>query len=183
MRLRFAVLVLVLGLLGGAASADQKDPRLDALFAALKNAPGIGDVLPIEEEIWSVWLEAGRPDVDRQMELGVAATARADYDGAIAAFDAVVRAAPDFAEGWNRRATAYYLIGDFDASVADIQRTLALEPRHFGALSGLGLIYLALGQDEGALKAFLKALEIHPYLPGAKAQIQEIHRRLGGREI
>jgi tetratricopeptide (TPR) repeat protein len=182
MRTLAAALALVF-LLTGTAFADQKDPRLDNLFKALKEAAGPGEALPVEDAIWTIWLESGDRQTDQDMERGMTAMARGDYGDAVSAFDDVVQEKPDFAEGWNKRATVYYLLGEFDASVADIQKTLALEPRHFGALSGLGLIYLEIDEDEGALKAYSKALEIHPFLSGAKAQVQDIHRRLGGKEI
>ena len=176
------LLVLVLLALAPSAWADQNDPGLPALFESLKAAPGVGDALPIEDRIWALWLRSGDDLVDRHMERGMTAMARGDFGGALAAFDDVVQAAPDFAEGWNKRATAFYLVGDFAASVRDIGQTLGLEPKHFGALSGLGLIYLAVGSDAGALKAFEKALEIHPFLPGAKTHVDELRRRLAGNE-
>ena len=178
------VLLAALALLVAApgVSADQNDPRLPALFEALKAAPGVGDALPIEDRIWTLWLRSNDALVDGHMERGMTAMARGDFGGALAAFDDVVHAAPDFAEGWNKRATASYLVGDFAASVRDIGKTLGLEPKHFGALSGLGLIYLAVGSDAGALKAFEKALEIHPFLPGAKTHVEELRRRLAGNE-
>ena len=95
----------------------------------------------------------------------------------------MVRAAPDFAEAWNKRATVHYLMGNFEASVADIRRTLALEPRHFGALSGMGLIYDAIGNQTAAMKVWEKALEIHPHLPGMKARIQELRAKAKGRAL
>ena len=177
------IALLILLASGAAAQADQKDKRLDLLFKSLKETQGPGDALPLEEAIWSIWVEANDRQTDLDMERGMTAMAKGDYGQAIAAFNNVIAERPDFAEGWNKRATAYYLVGDFKASVNDIRKTLALEPRHFGALSGLGLIYLQLGEDEGARKAFSGALDIHPFLTGAKAQLQDIHRRLGGKEI
>ncbi len=95
----------------------------------------------------------------------------------------VDRLAPSSPEGWNRRATSRYLAGDFAGSVADIQRTLELEPRHFGALSGLGLIYSQLEDPERAVAAFEAALEINPHLPGARANIQHLRELLVGDPI
>src|SRR5262249_29870869 len=102
---------------------------------------------------------------------------------ALEAYDAMVKVAPAFAEGWNKRATVEFLAGDFTASVADIQKTLALEPRHWGALSGLGQIYVALNNDEAALRAFKQALEINPHLASVKAKVQEIEAKLEKRKI
>ena len=106
-----------------------------------------------------------------------------DYDAALKDFDKLVVVAPDFAEGWNRRATLRYLMDDLEGSVRDIESTLALEPRHFGALSGLGLIYMQLGKDEAALKAFRRALELDPYLADVKANIKKLEQELGGRAL
>ncbi len=112
------------------------------------------------------------------MAQGIEAMSRGNYEAALSAFSRVVEAEPDFAEGWNKRATVYYLMGDFGASVRDVERTLTLEPRHFGALSGLGLIYLVVGEDLPALKAFEAALEVNPYLRGARKHSEELRRRL-----
>jgi tetratricopeptide (TPR) repeat protein len=92
----------------------------------------------------------------------------------------MVRRSPNFAEGWNKRATVYFLLGDFDASVGDIERTLQLEPHHFGALSGLGQIYLALDREEAALKAFEAALVIDPHLVGVRAAVEGIKKKREG---
>jgi tetratricopeptide (TPR) repeat protein len=100
---------------------------------------------------------------------------------ALAAFDAIVQKAPSFAEGWNKRATIYFLMGDFDSSVADIERTLALEPRHFGALSGLGQIYLALDRKAAALRAFEGALAIDPHLSSVREVVEDLKKELGGK--
>jgi tetratricopeptide (TPR) repeat protein len=92
-------------------------------------------------------------------------------------FSEVIKLEPDLAEAWNKRATVYYLMGEYEASVRDIERTLALESRHFGALSGLGFIYLSHGEDRAAIEAFEAALEINPYLPGARTRVEELRRR------
>lgn len=164
-------------------AASQTDPRLDGLFARLKAARDGAEADRIEQAIWRLWHVSGDAAVDGVMGRGLEALARRDYLAALEAFDAVVRAAPDFAEGWNKRATAYYLLGGYDASAADIERTLALEPRHFGALSGLGLVRLAQGDERAALDAFERALAAHPHLPGAETHIRALREKLGGRAI
>ena len=100
------------------------------------------------------------------------------WEDAIAIFGQITERAPGFAEGWNKRATAYYLNEDYVASVEDIRRTLALEPRHFGAISGMGLIFLSRGDQAGALAAFEAVVAIHPNSPGARARIEELRKRL-----
>ena len=104
---------------------------------------------------------------------------KGDLDSAIAEFDALVSVAPNFAEGWNKRATALYLAGRYTESVRDIQRTLALEPRHFGALSGLGTIYLIIANDRGALDAFEAVLALNPHLEGVRRQVESLRNDLG----
>jgi len=106
-----------------------------------------------------------------------------DHAAALGAFDEIIRLAPGFAEGWNKRATIHYLLGNYDASAADIESTLALEPRHFGALSGLGLVRIAQGDEAKALEAFEAALAVHPHLPGADSHIKELRQRVKGKRI
>ena len=117
------------------------------------------------------------------MAIGIAAINGGDYRRSLFYFDRMVRAAPDFAEAWNKRATVHYLMGNFDASVADIRRTLALEPRHFGALSGRGLVFIEMDEEELALDSFDAALAIHPNLPGAGNNAKFLRKRLEDREI
>ncbi len=163
--------------------AGQNDPRLDVLFDNLKTAPTEEEAKPFEDAIWRVWMMSGNGSVDAEMLRGLHAMAQEDNETALEAFERVVAMQPDFAEGWNKRATVNYLLGRFDESVIDIQKTLALEPRHFGALSGLGLINLALGRDRQALEAFEAALRIHPHMPGADGHIRELREKFRGKGI
>lgn len=161
----------------------QNDPRLDPLFAELRDAPTKEDAATIEQQIWKIWLLSGNGEVDAHMLRGLQAMGKGDNEAALESFDKLVAAQPDFAEGWNKRATVNYLLGRFDASVIDIQKTLALEPRHFGALSGLALINLALDREREALKAFEAALRVHPNLPGAETHIRELQEKIRGKGI
>ena len=167
--------------LPGAASQD--DPRLDALFGNLKSTNDVSEAQTIEQAIWRVWLVSGDDKVDAIMAKGMRAMAFRDHATALGAFDEIVRLAPSFAEGWNKRATIHYMLGDFESSAADIESTLALEPRHFGALSGLGLVRLAQGEEAKALEAFEAALKVHPHLPGADSHIKELRQRIKGKRI
>ena len=115
--------------------------------------------------------------------MGRRALADGGYDGALKIFNQIVIVAPDFSEAWNKRATVLYLMGDFAGSVRNIESTLALEPRHFGALSGLGLIYRAIDKPESALKVFEKTLEIHPRSANAREQIRQIREELAERRL
>lgn len=163
--------------------ANQKNPRLDALFERLQEAETAQDAHDIEQTIWRIWTSSGNMKIDTLMAEGIVAMAREKYDRARNVFDEITRRAPDYAEGWNKRATLNFLTGDFTASVADVEHTLMLEPRHFGALSGLGLISLAIGEDERALEAFEAALFIHPRMTGATDQIRDLRQKLHGRMI
>ena len=165
------------------AAADQRDPRLPELFAALAEAPDPAQALPIEGAIWGIWLDGGDPALDELMARGVEAMRASRLRDAAERFTELILAAPEFAEAWNKRATVYYLMDRYEDSVRDIERTLALEPRHFGAISGMGLIFLARGDEEGALGAFEKVLEIHPRAPGARFHVERLRERLEGRRI
>ena len=178
----FAVLLAVPAV-PGLAVADQTSDVLDDLFDRLKASTGAVEAAAVEGLIWKVWLHRGVAEVDRNMTLGIAAMAGGDFKGSLSYFDRVVRRDPGFAEGWNKRATVYYLMGEFDASVADIEKTLALEPRHFGALSGMGLIYDAIGKPAAAVKVWQKALEINPHMAGIRRRIEHIRANPRGKHI
>lgn len=164
------------------AAASQDDPRLYTLFSQLKSVETVAQAQRIEQSIWHIWLRANDEAVSRRMEAGLRAMAIRDHAAALAVFDDIVKITPDFAEGWNKRATVHYLLGNFEQSIADISRTLALEPRHFGALSGLGLVNLALGRESQALDAFEAALKVYPLMPGAKTHIKALREKLRGRD-
>ena len=117
------------------------------------------------------------------MAQGVIAMQRGALDRALDRFDEITRRAPDFAEGWNKRATVLYVMGRHRESVADVQQVLNLEPRHYGALSGLGLILVALGREEDALKWLRRALELNPYLDGIRVLADDLGERLKGKRI
>lgn len=161
--------------------ADQTDARLDALFDVLRNTETPEAAHVAEVEIWHIWIESGRADIDALMAEGIRAMSREDLDDAITIFGQITERAPQFAEGWNKRATAYFLNEDYVASVEDIRVTLALEPRHFGAISGMGLIFLSQGDEAGALEAFEAVLAIHPHAPYARQRVEELRQRLRDR--
>lgn len=185
---RFTHLVrlgVVLAVLSAPALAhgDQSDPRLDDLFARLKAAPTAEAAAPLEAQIWAIWGETGDDKAAALMALGRGAMQAGAHSAALIAFDKVVALAPDFAEGWNLRATVHYLLDELDASLADIAKTLALEPRHFGALSGRGLVYMKKGDLERALQSFEAALAINPHMAGPRINAEAVRRLLKQREI
>jgi tetratricopeptide (TPR) repeat protein len=158
--------------------ADQSDQRLTALFETLKTTDDTAAARAAEAKIWRIWIDSGHTAIDALMSEGVAAMSNRRLEDAITIFGQITERAPGFAEGWNKRATAYYLNEDYVASVKDIQRTLALEPRHFGAISGMGLIFLERGDQAGALAAFEAVVAIHPNSPGARMRVEQLRKRL-----
>ena len=176
-----ALLMLPAGTFG--ARAGQDDARLDPLFARLKEANSPGEANAIERQIMSIWVEAGDRAADSLMRLGLTAEEGGDLPGALSLFDAVTLRKPDFAEGWNRRATILYMMGALDKSADDVARVLELEPRHFGALAGLGAIEAQRGRDSAAIAAFEQALRIDPQMPSVKTQLEELKKKRGRSNI
>jgi len=174
----FAALSLV-----QAARADQNDARLDPLFSRLLEAPGPGEAQLLEGQIWTIWLQSDDGAVRALMQDGLQAMQQGDYARALSKFDQMVLISPDFAEGWNKRATVHYLMGRYPESLADISKTLKLEPRHFGALAGRGLVYVELEDERRALKAFEEALAIHPNLTSAAINAAQLRKILRDRQI
>lgn len=166
-----------------AAPGDESNAELDELFRRLAGAEAADEAEAIEQRILRSWARSGSPTVDLLMARAAEAIDDTDFGLAHELLDTVVTLAPDYAEGWNRRATLYYLIDEFQLSIADISRVLALEPRHFGALSGLGLILSEIGEDKQALEAYRRALDIHPFLSGARRAADELAPDIDGHEI
>ena len=149
-----------------AASTNIDNAALDELFAQLHDAHSAGDASEIVQQIWAVWFDPDVPELAKRMQTVSLATSSGQLDAAIAILDGIIKDYPDYSEGWNQRATLYFMQGKFDASLADIAKVLALEPRHFGALSGRVQIYLQQGKHDDALKDMIAALAIDPYLSG-----------------
>ena len=177
------ILAFIISLPWAASRADQKDPRLPDLFAILSAEGEPLKAQSAERRIWSIWTQHADNGINTLMHHGVQKMGAGEFAEALKAFDAIVAAKPDFAEGWNKRATVYFLMGAYDASVRDIEATLVLEPKHFGAISGLGLIYRAIGKPEAALKAFEKTLEIYPWSVGAQIHIEQLREALKGKKL
>lgn len=181
--MKMTALCLAALIFSAGALADQDDPRLEDLFKRLRAASDQVEAAPIEELIWQIWMEHADPSIESQMQRGIQQMNFGDSAGALATFDRLVEAAPDFAEAWNKRATIHYLLGNYAASEADIVKTLQLEPFHFGALSGRGLVLLAQGKYEEARNAFSRALEVNPTMQETKNNIDEINAYLSRRTI
>jgi len=137
-----------------------------------------------EVAVWTLWSRSGDPEVDSLFKSGVQRMQDGEMGQAVEAFTRITERKPDFAEGWNKRATAYYLMGDFDQSLKDCDEVIKRNPQHFGALSGYGMIYLRLGELENALEYFQRALEINPNLKGVEESIALIRYKLrqGGKQ-
>lgn len=156
--------------------------KLDGLFDKLKTADAM-EAARIEQEIWIEWSKSGSAAMDLLLERGQEAMAMGDMTTAIEHFTALIDHAPDFAEGWNARATAYYQAGQIGPALADIGQTLRLNPRHFGALEGLAMIFQELEEPEKALEVWKAVEAIHPHAAGVSDAIKEIETDLEGREL
>lgn len=176
----FSLTVLFLMTVGVPAGAGQGNLRLDGLFQALRSATDAAYAESVEEHIWDFWLEHPDQALVRDMRAGVLSLNGDDYRSALRAFDSAVARDPSYAEGWNKRAATHYMLGDYTAAMIDLRHALLLEPRHFGALVELGLVYLALGDEKPALRAFDAALAINPHLDHVRAQAEALRRRPAG---
>jgi tetratricopeptide (TPR) repeat protein len=161
---------MVLGAVGDARAVPD-------LAAALKeDDPGL--VHAAETALWAIWSRSGNAGVDRMLQEGIAAVGRREYARALGLFSQVIAEAPDFAEGYNKRATTYYLMGEPTQAIPDCQAALARNPVHFGAVAGQGLCHGALGQLRAAARCFRRALSIHPRLIGVRENLAAAQQRL-----
>ena len=144
-----------------------EDPELAAVAAAI---------------LWGIWCRSGDPEVDRMFRDGVEAMQQRKLTEAEAVFSQVILRAPDFAEGWNKRATVRYVMKHFGDSIADCQQTLARNPNHFGAASGQGLCHMSLGQYREAVICFRRALEIHPHLDAVRHNLALAEAQSSGND-
>jgi len=156
---------------------------LDFLFGALKAAPDEASARHVEARIWATWLQTPSDTAALLMSRAKAAMDAQKMDVALKLLDSLVRLRPDYIEAWNRRATLYYLKNDYVHSMEDIQQVLIREPRHFGALAGLGMIMQDLGDDKRALDAFRKALAVNPYLEKVPDMVKSLTEKVEGRDI
>ena len=165
MRVIFKILIVSISLLFASkiALADQNDPRLNNLFKKLNETENQDEIRDLISDIWNIWYEVDDPKVIEYFEKGIQAMNLRNYPLAIRFFNNLIEEDPNFAEGWNKRATVHFMMGNFDQSMQDIIKTLELEPRHFGALDGMGLIFIHQGQFKQALDVYDKMLEIFPF--------------------
>jgi tetratricopeptide (TPR) repeat protein len=160
-----------------------KTKGLDFLFGALKAAPDEDSAKHVEARIWAIWMQTPSDTAALLMMRAKAAMDAQQMELALKLLDAVVKLRPDYVEAWNRRATLYYLQNDYGRSLQDIEQVLVREPRHFGALAGLGMIMQDLGDDKRALDAFRKALAINPHLDKVPELVKTLSEKVEGRDI
>jgi tetratricopeptide (TPR) repeat protein len=162
---------------------DDARNNLDKLFEALKVAPSDESATFVENRIWAFWIASGGDTATLLMSRVKIAMDRKEYDLAIKLLNAIVDIRPDYVEAWNRRATVYYMKKDFGHALEDIREVLKREPRHFGALSGLGMIFEEIGDDKQALEAFRRALAVHPHLEKIPDMVKRLTEKVEGRDI
>ncbi len=162
--------------------APARAQQIDDLFARLETVKAQEDGDEIVGQIWKLWQQSGSPELDAAMQHAVLVMGQVPAL-AMPILDDIVARKPDWAEAWNKRATVLYLMGEYDRSLADIDRVLALEPRHFGALAGMGLIRIEKGETREALAAFRRALAVNPFLRERYGIIPALEKELGEKPI
>ncbi|MDO8838048.1 MAG: tetratricopeptide repeat protein [Parvibaculum sp.] len=166
-----------------ADAPDSREAALDLLFERLASAKSEVESRAFEEAIRDIWLDSGSPGIDLLMARGFDALREEDYDRAYFYFDEVVTLAPAFAEGWDKRAAVHYIREDYAEALRDIEQVLRLEPRHYQAMAGLGVILEELGDKKGALEAFRRALALNPWLTNITERIGPLEIEVEGRGI
>jgi tetratricopeptide (TPR) repeat protein len=162
---------------------DDRLQNLDFLFGALKVAPDETSAKAIADRIWNVWLKAGGDTTNLLISRVRNAIESKDLDLAIQLLDGVIEFKPEFAEGWNQRATVYYMKKDYTRALADLAQVLSREPRHFGALFGVGIIMQEFGDDRRALEIYRRALEIDPHMRRVPDLVKTLSEKVEGRDI
>jgi tetratricopeptide (TPR) repeat protein len=157
-----------------ADESRQAAQLVDRLLGQLHEAEDEAAAKAVEQAIWKAWMQSGSPTVDVLVQQAEKAMADKQHRIAISILSTAIELEPEFAEAWNRRATAYYLNRQFEQSLADAERVLELEPRHFAALAGLGVLHKEMGDQRAALQAFRRALAIHPFLSIARRAVKEL---------
>jgi tetratricopeptide (TPR) repeat protein len=161
----------------------EREKTLSDLYALLATAEDEDSAKAIADAIERVWVHSGSATIDLLMERSIKAMNEKKVDLALKLLDHVVELAPDFTEGWNRRAYVHFVQNEIERALGDLRRTLALDPHHFKALDGLAQILREIGQKKAALKAFKELLDVHPYWSGAKQAIEELEREVEGQGI
>ena len=185
-RFFIGIVLCVIAVMGrsATANADQNDPRLDPLFADLQTTLSATAAQQIENQIWQYWLSFPNDQtIENTLSAAILMMERGQLRSAENIFGRIIEREPKFAEAWNKRATVRFLAGNYNGSAKDIAQVLQLEPRHFGALSGLGMIHIYNGDWQNALKTYELAFSIHPYLTNVETIINDLKTRLKGRAL
>lgn len=175
--------ILIVFVMGVSPALAASSAELDRLFDQLAKAQSPAEAALIEDQIWRQWSDSGSPTLDLIMLRGLKALEAQEYAVALDMFSTAIEIEPDYAEAWNKRATLYYVIDDYDAAIADVTQVLAREPRHWAALMGLAVMLDDLDRKEPALGAYRAAFEINPQLEDAKAAIERLKVDVEGRGI
>jgi len=162
---------------------DQTDQRLDELFLTLQDSNSESVLLETESSIWEIWFDSGKDDIDNLMEQAGEAVQNGQLAKAESLYSQVIDRLPNFSEGWNRRATVRFYRNKYDDSLADIEQTLRLEPRHFGAIWGLGMILGSKQDYSRAILAFERLLEIKPSAGDAKPRIELLKQEMAKQSV
>lgn len=164
--------------------ADQNDPRLNRLFSELLHSQTSSNgKAQLESQIWSIWMIHDDPYTQYLLRKGSAEMTVGNLSSAETSFTSLVKLAPEFAEAWNKRATLRYIQNRFEHSIADIRKTLLLEPRHFGAIAGLGLNFEALGERDAAISAYEEALVVNPHMKHIKEKLKALKQSIIDEQI
>ena len=170
--------ILMLAMLITPVQADQTNPELDQLFLLLQDSTDPSEAAALTQKIWENWYQTDDDTARKLLKMGELSMKQGKLDDAVKLFSKIIELQPEFSEGWNRRATVYYMMGEYELSTMDIAATLNLEPRHFGALSGQGMIYTMLDNRDQALKYYEQALQYNPHLPGVKRSVELIRKSI-----
>lgn len=163
------------------ACADQHHAALPTLLTQLRETPNRAAANALEQQVWALWFEAPSAQASRLFEQGRKHAQAGAVQESLASFERLVQEYPDFAEAWNQRAIVRFLLDDVDGALADVEKTLSLEPRHFGALTGRAQCYLRRKNPRAALAAFEAALAIDPWLAGVPRQVELLRAHLGAQ--
>jgi tetratricopeptide (TPR) repeat protein len=165
------------------APKGDRTRNIDFLFDALRAAPDADIAKQVENRIWAIWLASGSDTADLLMSRVKAAIEAKDTKLAIQLLGSIIDIRPDYIEAWNRRATLFFALKDYGRAMADIQEVLNREPRHFGALAGLGMILEEVGEDKQALDAYRKALVVNPHMQKIPEHVKALTEKVEGRDI
>jgi tetratricopeptide (TPR) repeat protein len=159
------------------SAQETRDETLDRLFASLHRASDEQSAKAMEDKIWELWSRSDSPTAEVLLNQAVVAMGESENAASLEILNRVVAAYPNYAEAWNKRATLQFMLGNYDASLSDIEKVLDLEPRHFGALAGRGMILQAQQKWGAALNAYREALRMNPNMAGVKNAIHELEKR------